>query len=92
MIRYTLRCDRGHGFESWFQSSAACDSQVRRKLVNCPQCGSAKVEKAIMAPQIARKKGKAAAAAPAPPRGGAPPGVPRRLAPGRDLGRQREER
>jgi hypothetical protein len=56
MIRYHLRCERGHAFESWFQSSSAYDSQVKRKLVNCPSCGSAKVEKAIMAPQIARTK------------------------------------
>ena len=55
MIRYTLRCDRGHGFESWFQDSGAYDSQVRRKLVSCPDCGSVKVEKAIMAPQIGKK-------------------------------------
>jgi hypothetical protein len=64
MIRYTLRCDRGHGFESWFQSSTAYDSQVRRRLVSCPNCGSAKVEKAIMAPQIG-KKGRARAIEPA---------------------------
>ena len=63
MIRYTLRCDRGHGFESWFQSSAAYDSQVKRRLVSCPACGSVKVEKAIMAPQIG-KKGRAAVVAP----------------------------
>ncbi len=56
MIRYTLRCDRGHAFESWFQSSAAYESQEKRKLVNCPACGSAKVERAIMAPQIVSKK------------------------------------
>ena len=55
MIRYNLRCDHGHAFESWFQSSGAYDSQVKRKLVSCPQCGSAKVDKAIMAPQIGRK-------------------------------------
>jgi hypothetical protein len=55
MIRYNLRCERGHAFESWFQSSSAFDSQVKRKLVSCPDCGSAKVEKAIMAPQIGRK-------------------------------------
>jgi len=58
MIRYTLRCDRDHGFESWFQSSSAYDSQVRRKLVTCPVCNSTKVEKAIMAPQIVSKKGR----------------------------------
>jgi hypothetical protein len=56
MIRYNLRCERGHAFESWFQSSSAYDSQVKRKLVSCPACGTAKVEKAIMAPQIGRKK------------------------------------
>lgn len=55
MILYALRCDKGHGFESWFPSSSAYDSQVKRKLVSCPQCGSVKVDKAIMAPQIARK-------------------------------------
>ena len=71
MILYALHCDRGHAFESWFQSSSAYDSQVKRKLVTCPACGSAKVGKAIMAPQIVSKKGRAsaepAAAAPAEP-------------------------
>jgi hypothetical protein len=52
MIRYTLNCDRGHAFESWFQNSAAFDKQAKRSLVSCPICGSAKVEKAIMAPRI----------------------------------------
>ena len=52
MIRYTLRCEKGHAFESWFQSSAAYESQEKRKLVSCPNCGSVKVERAIMAPQI----------------------------------------
>jgi hypothetical protein len=67
MIRYTLRCDRGHAFESWFQSSSAYESQEKRKLVNCPACGSAKVERAIMAPQIVSKKSREAAVpAPAP--------------------------
>jgi len=63
MIRYTLRCDHGHGFESWFQTSSAYESQVKRKLVSCPNCGSVKVEKAIMAPQIG-KKGRKAVQAP----------------------------
>ena len=58
MIRYNLRCDRGHSFESWFQSSAAYESQEKRKLVNCPACGSVKVDRAIMAPQIVSKKGR----------------------------------
>jgi hypothetical protein len=57
MIRYSLRCEAGHEFESWFQDSAAYDKQVKRKLVSCPVCDSVKVEKAIMAPRIARKRG-----------------------------------
>jgi hypothetical protein len=59
MIRYSLRCERDHAFESWFQDSGAYDSQVRRKLVSCPVCGSVSIEKAIMAPRIVGKKGPA---------------------------------
>jgi len=62
MIRYSLRCDHGHEFESWFQSSSAYEQQEKRKLVNCPACGSAKVERAIMAPQIVSKRGREIAA------------------------------
>jgi len=58
MIRYTLRCERGHQFESWFQSSSAYESQERRHLIDCPSCGSDKIERAIMAPQIVSKKGR----------------------------------
>jgi hypothetical protein len=65
MIHYNLRCERGHAFESWFQSSSAYESQEKRKLVSCPVCGSAKVERAIMAPQIVSKKGRESAV-PAP--------------------------
>jgi hypothetical protein len=56
MIRYNLRCERGHAFESWFQSSQTYETQEKRQLINCPSCGSAKVERAIMAPQIVSKK------------------------------------
>ena len=52
MIRYALVCERGHDFDSWFQDSAAYDQQVKRSLITCPQCGSVKVEKAIMAPRL----------------------------------------
>jgi hypothetical protein len=61
MIRYALRCEHDHAFESWFQSSSAFDSQVRRKLVACPVCESTEVEKAIMAPRIVSKKGRESA-------------------------------
>jgi hypothetical protein len=58
MIRYSLRCERDHAFESWFQDSSAYDAQVKRKLVSCPVCSSVKIEKAIMAPRIVGKKGR----------------------------------
>jgi hypothetical protein len=58
MIRYNLRCEKGHSFESWFQSFSAYESQEKRRLVSCPTCGSVKVERAIMAPQIVSKRGR----------------------------------
>ena len=66
MIRYALRCGQDHTFESWFQDSAAFDAQVRRKLVTCPLCNSTEIEKAIMAPRIVGRKGRAKET-PAPP-------------------------
>jgi hypothetical protein len=56
MIHYALICEKGHDFESWFQDSAAFDKQAKRGLVTCPQCGSAKVEKAIMAPRLSSSR------------------------------------
>lgn len=69
MIHYALICDQGHNFESWFPDSAAYDKQVKRGIVTCPHCGSAKVEKAIMAPRLssASKKRKGRAEAPVAP-------------------------
>lgn len=55
MIRYALVCDEAHEFESWFASAGAYDDQARRGFVTCPYCNSPRVEKAIMAPNIARK-------------------------------------
>jgi len=52
VIRYALTCQQGHAFESWFKSSAAFDNQVARRLLHCPACGSASIEKAIMAPSV----------------------------------------
>lgn len=52
MIRYQLRCHKGHEFEAWFKSSADHDRQAKRRLITCPECGSKRVEKAIMAPSV----------------------------------------
>ena len=46
-----------------FRAPSAYESQEKRKLVSCPVCGSAKVERAIMAPQIVSKKGREVARA-----------------------------
>ena len=54
MIRYDLVCGKQHAFESWFANSAAFDKQVKRGLVSCPICGSAKVGKALMTPSLGR--------------------------------------
>jgi len=62
MIRYALRCAEGHDFESWFPSSASYDAQRSRGLIACPACGSAAVEKAMMAPAVARAERPAPAA------------------------------
>jgi hypothetical protein len=61
MIRYALSCTKGHEFDSWFANSAAFDKQRKRGLVSCPVCGSTKVEKAIMAPRLARADSEEAA-------------------------------
>lgn len=54
MIRYSLICDAAHEFESWFASSASFEDQARRGFVTCPVCNSTKVERAVMAPNVAR--------------------------------------
>jgi hypothetical protein len=69
MIRYSLICERRHDFEIWFKNSADYDKQSKRGLVTCPECGSGKVEKALMVPSLVRGAKNAAAPAPdaAPP-------------------------
>lgn len=61
MIRYDLKCEAGHGFDSWFASSEAYDKLLRAGCITCPQCGTSAVGKALMAPSVA------AARAPATP-------------------------
>ncbi|OYX48204.1 MAG: hypothetical protein B7Y90_11180 [Alphaproteobacteria bacterium 32-64-14] len=52
MIRYSLACVGEHPFEAWFSDSKAYDRQRKRKLVECPVCGSTEVHKQIMAPAV----------------------------------------
>ncbi|MDF3413007.1 DUF1178 family protein [Sulfitobacter sp. M57] len=52
MIRYTLKCDQDHHFESWFQSAAAYDALERGGHLGCETCGSRNITKAVMAPRV----------------------------------------
>jgi hypothetical protein len=52
MIRFSLACNDGHRFDSWFASSAAYEGLLAAGHVTCAICGSAKVEKALMAPAV----------------------------------------
>jgi len=56
MIRYSLVCDAGHRFESWFHNGAAFDELADRGLVSCPTCASSNVAKAIMAPSVVSQR------------------------------------
>jgi hypothetical protein len=64
VIRFSLVCEQAHEFEAWFRNNDDFDKQARRGLVECPNCGSTKVHKALMAPAVstARKQEKIALA------------------------------
>jgi hypothetical protein len=64
LIRFSLACQRGHEFEAWFRSNDDFDAQKKRGFVECPDCGSNRVEKALMAPAVStgRKREKMALA------------------------------
>ena len=67
MIRYALKCNNGHGFDSWFQSAEAFDALQSGGHLVCPECGSAEVDKALMAPGVRASDKGAEPADPAPP-------------------------
>ena len=67
MIVFDLECrPAGHRFEGWFASSEDFAGQQGRGLVACPECGSAEVLKAPMAPNLGRKGNQIAAASATP--------------------------
>ena len=53
MIRYALRCEQAHRFESWFGSGADFQRLLDAGHLSCAICGSASVTKDLMAPRIA---------------------------------------
>ncbi len=52
MIKFTLKCDKDHHFESWFQSSDAFDKLKSAGMIVCAECGSTNVSKSLMAPRV----------------------------------------
>lgn len=65
MIVFDLSCRTGgHRFEAWFRSSEDYAVQQERGLLVCPECGSDRVEKAVMAPAVGRKGNQKPAARP----------------------------
>ena len=56
MIKYNLKCENKHEFESWFSDSKEFERLKKKKLIECIFCQSQKVEKSIMAPRIANTK------------------------------------
>jgi hypothetical protein len=56
MIHYQLQCRQAHAFDGWFKDSATFEEQARRQLVECPECGDTKVERALMAPAVAKRQ------------------------------------
>jgi len=79
MIRFSLRCENEHQFESWFKDSAAYDRMAEVGLVECPTCGDSRVTKALMTPAVAKVpgvKGRAEAAPAVPAKPPAPSPAP----------------
>lgn len=56
MIRFSLKCDKGHTFDSWFKSGDAFDTLRASKMVACAVCGSNEVTKTLMAPSVSTDK------------------------------------
>ena len=52
MIRYTLKCNKGHEFESWFSDSDSFEQLKKNGHLECSICSSKEVEKSLMVPRI----------------------------------------
>ena len=55
MIKYLLKCNNKHEFESWFSESEEYEKLKKKKLIQCIFCKSKKVNKSIMSPNIVGK-------------------------------------
>lgn len=71
-----LRCSHGHGFEGWFASNEAFETQLSAGLVECPVCADTRIVKLLSAPRLNLGNAKAPADAAAPSGSPASPGKP----------------
>jgi len=58
MIKYNLKCQNDHEFESWFSNSKEYDKLNKKGLLECIFCSSKKINKSLMAPTILNLKEK----------------------------------
>ena len=56
MIKYNLKCNNDHEFESWFSDSKEFDKLKQKKLLECIYCSSNTIQKSIMAPMVSGAK------------------------------------
>ena len=56
MIKYNLKCDNNHEFESWFSDSSEFNKLNKKKLLECIYCSSNKIQKSIMSPMVSGTK------------------------------------
>ena len=56
MIKYLLKCNKNHEFESWFSNSIEYEKLKNKKMIECIFCNSKKIEKSIMSPQVIKKQ------------------------------------
>ena len=56
MIKYLLKCNNKHEFESWFSNSKEFEKLKKKKLIECIFCKSQKINKSIMSPNVVRMK------------------------------------
>ena len=75
MIHYELKCASDHRFEGWFRNSDAYEVQSSAGEVACPICGDSSIEKAPMAPHVARSRRPDFKAADAKPEAAAVPAI-----------------
>ena len=56
MIKYILKCNNEHEFESRFSNSQEFEKLKKRKMLECIYCSSKNISKSIMSPMVSNSK------------------------------------